>query len=52
MDTPVEMVRPGIYIPRELWGKIRNLSFQRREKPEVVVERFLVEGLKREGADQ
>lgn len=44
-----ERVRPGILLPRALWGKIRILAWERRVKAEVVVEQFLVEGLERKG---
>jgi len=41
-------VRPGILLSRDLWGKIKMLAWERNVKTEVVVERFLVEGIARE----
>jgi len=45
-DTGDDRVRPGIWIPRKLWGKVRMAAYNEGVRAQVVVERILTEGLK------
>ena len=46
ISSPDRRIRLGIWISRELWGKIRTKAFDEGVKPEAVAERFLVDGLR------